>query len=119
MRTSTSSPSPIDPRQRQTETRSDHSKARTRPSPDVVSRTTLATSLGVDEVRRCSSRAGMAGGTEACFPSAQPGNRMGRLTVRNAGYTEPVEGRQLRFVAPRRVEIERVEVRPPAPGEVL
>ena len=25
----------------------------------------------------------------------------------------------LRFVAPRRVEIQRVEVRPPAPGEVL
>jgi 2-desacetyl-2-hydroxyethyl bacteriochlorophyllide A dehydrogenase len=30
-----------------------------------------------------------------------------------------VEARVLRFVAPRRVEIQRVEVRPPAPGEVL
>jgi 2-desacetyl-2-hydroxyethyl bacteriochlorophyllide A dehydrogenase len=30
-----------------------------------------------------------------------------------------VEARALRFVAPRRVEIQRVEVRPPAPGEVL
>jgi 2-desacetyl-2-hydroxyethyl bacteriochlorophyllide A dehydrogenase len=30
-----------------------------------------------------------------------------------------VEARVLRFVAPRRVEIQRVQVRPPAPGEVL
>jgi 2-desacetyl-2-hydroxyethyl bacteriochlorophyllide A dehydrogenase len=30
-----------------------------------------------------------------------------------------VEARALRFVAPRRVEIQRVQVRPPAPGEVL
>jgi 2-desacetyl-2-hydroxyethyl bacteriochlorophyllide A dehydrogenase len=30
-----------------------------------------------------------------------------------------VDGRVLRFVAPRRVEIQRVEVRPPAAGEVL
>jgi 2-desacetyl-2-hydroxyethyl bacteriochlorophyllide A dehydrogenase len=30
-----------------------------------------------------------------------------------------VEARVLRFVAPRRVEIQRVEIRPPAPGEVL
>jgi 2-desacetyl-2-hydroxyethyl bacteriochlorophyllide A dehydrogenase len=30
-----------------------------------------------------------------------------------------VEARVLRFVAPRRVEIQRVEVRPPGPGEVL
>jgi len=30
-----------------------------------------------------------------------------------------VEARALRFVAPRRVEIQRVQVRPPAPGDVL
>ena len=30
-----------------------------------------------------------------------------------------MEARALRFVAPRRVEIQRVQVRPPAPGEVL
>ncbi|MGA9160604.1 MAG: zinc-binding alcohol dehydrogenase [Actinomycetota bacterium] len=30
-----------------------------------------------------------------------------------------MEGHVLRFVAPRRVEIQRVEVRPPGPGEVL
>src|ERR687888_357980 len=35
------------------------------------------------------------------------------------GTRRPVGGRQLRFVAPRRVEIRRVEVRPPGPGEVL
>jgi 2-desacetyl-2-hydroxyethyl bacteriochlorophyllide A dehydrogenase len=41
------------------------------------------------------------------------------LTVPNAGYTDAVDGRRLRFVAPRRVEIERVQVRPPDAGEVL
>lgn len=35
------------------------------------------------------------------------------------GTRRPVEGRQLRFVAPRRVEIQRVEVRPPGAGEIL
>ena len=35
------------------------------------------------------------------------------------GYQNGVEGRELRFVGPRRVEIQRVEVRPPGPGEVL
>ena len=37
----------------------------------------------------------------------------------DAGYTQRVEGRVLRFVAPRRVEIHRVEVHPPGAGEVL
>ena len=35
------------------------------------------------------------------------------------GYRNRVEGRALRFVAPRRVEIQRVEVRPPGPEEIL
>jgi 2-desacetyl-2-hydroxyethyl bacteriochlorophyllide A dehydrogenase len=46
-------------------------------------------------------------------------NRAGRLIRAKAGYTQLVEGRVLRFVAPRRVEIQRLEVRPPEPGEVL
>jgi 2-desacetyl-2-hydroxyethyl bacteriochlorophyllide A dehydrogenase len=41
------------------------------------------------------------------------------LTGANEGYTQSVEGRVLRFVAPRRVEIQRVEVGPPGPGQVL
>jgi 2-desacetyl-2-hydroxyethyl bacteriochlorophyllide A dehydrogenase len=35
------------------------------------------------------------------------------------GYQNRVEGRALRFVAPRRVEIQRVEVHPPGPEELL
>ena len=35
------------------------------------------------------------------------------------GYRNRVEGRALRFVAPRRVEIQRVEVHPPGPEELL
>jgi 2-desacetyl-2-hydroxyethyl bacteriochlorophyllide A dehydrogenase len=48
-----------------------------------------------------------------------PRNREQRFVVADFGYTVRVKGRVLRFVAPRRVEIHRVEVRPPAAGEVL
>jgi 2-desacetyl-2-hydroxyethyl bacteriochlorophyllide A dehydrogenase len=41
------------------------------------------------------------------------------LDTADEGYGNGVEGRALRFVAPRRVEIQRVEVHPPAPEELL
>jgi 2-desacetyl-2-hydroxyethyl bacteriochlorophyllide A dehydrogenase len=41
------------------------------------------------------------------------------LAGAGGGYRIRVEGRALRFVAPRRVEIQRVEVRPPGPEELL
>jgi len=53
------------------------------------------------------------------FPSRTVPNHHPRLGGAPAGYRNRVEGRALRFVAPRRVEIQRVEVSPPAPGEIL
>src|SRR6266508_6898356 len=53
------------------------------------------------------------------FPSGSPRNRGTRLVAGAEGYRNRVEGRALRFVAPRRVEIQRVEVRPPGPEEIL
>jgi 2-desacetyl-2-hydroxyethyl bacteriochlorophyllide A dehydrogenase len=41
------------------------------------------------------------------------------LTTTVLGYVRAVEGRALRFVAPRRVEVQPVDVRPPADGELL
>jgi 2-desacetyl-2-hydroxyethyl bacteriochlorophyllide A dehydrogenase len=41
------------------------------------------------------------------------------LDAGHEGYRNGVEGRALRFVAPRRVEIQRVEVHPPAAEELL
>jgi hypothetical protein len=41
------------------------------------------------------------------------------LEAAGDGYRNGVEGRALRFVAPRRVEIQRLEVHPPAPEELL
>jgi 2-desacetyl-2-hydroxyethyl bacteriochlorophyllide A dehydrogenase len=41
------------------------------------------------------------------------------LDAADEGYRNGVEGRALRFVAPRRVEIQRVEVHPPASEELL
>src|SRR5204863_2101808 len=42
----------------------------------------------------------------------------GLSTVRR-GYLPPVEARVLRFVAPRRVEVRTIDVRPPVDGELL
>jgi 2-desacetyl-2-hydroxyethyl bacteriochlorophyllide A dehydrogenase len=41
------------------------------------------------------------------------------LNLATPGYDGAVEGRALTFVAPRRVEIQRIDVQPPRDGEVL
>jgi 2-desacetyl-2-hydroxyethyl bacteriochlorophyllide A dehydrogenase len=57
--------------------------------------------------------------TDLLFPQRTSGNRERRLSAVTSGYSVRVEARVLRFAAPRRVEIHRVEVRPPAVGEIL
>src|SRR5207342_372670 len=109
IRTRTSSPSPILPRHRHRWIDPAHSNACVSHPPNGVGSVRFATSVGTIVVAD----------TGRCVPIWVSPQSPRRLDAADEGYRNGVEGRALRFVAPRRVEIQRVEVHPPAPEELL
>src|SRR5512132_1078605 len=109
IRTRTSSPSPIRPRHRHRWTDPAHSNACVSHPPNGVGRVRFAISLGTIVVAD----------TGRSVPIRVASQSRTRLAAGAEGYRNGVESRALRFVGPRRVEIQRVEVRPPGPEELL